>query len=88
MTQSVNHQVRRAIMVELYTHASFSLPCLALLAISWSLLFHDYLPAGEALGWLGLVFLCCWGADGTFAGVSPGWRSSRCQCWNESCLSG
>lgn len=57
MTQSVNHQVRRAIMVQLYTHASFSLPCLALLAISWSLLFHDYLPAREALGWLGLVFL-------------------------------
>lgn len=57
MTQSVNHQVRRAIMVQLYTHASFSLPCLALLAISWSLLFHDYLPATEALGWLGLVFL-------------------------------
>ena len=24
-------------MVQLYTHASFSLPCLALLAISWSL---------------------------------------------------
>ena len=44
-------------MAQLYTHASFSLPCLALLAISWSLLFHDYLPATEALGWLGLVFL-------------------------------
>ena len=44
-------------MAQLYTHASFSLPCLALLAISWSLLFHDYLPAREALGWLGLVFL-------------------------------
>ncbi|AXB07330.2 hypothetical protein SH16_04014 [Aeromonas caviae] len=57
MTQSVKYQVRRAIMVQLYTHASFSLPCLGLLAISWSLLFHDYLPASESLGWLGLVLL-------------------------------
>jgi hypothetical protein len=53
----VKYQVRRAIMVQLYTHASFSLPCLGLLAISWSLLFHDYLPASESLGWLGLVLL-------------------------------
>ncbi|MGY3944339.1 GGDEF domain-containing protein [Aeromonas tecta] len=57
MTQSVTRQVQQAIMAQLYAHASFSLPCLALLALGWSLLFHDYLPAGEALGWLGLLFL-------------------------------
>lgn len=72
MTQSVKHQVRRAIMAQLYTHASFSLPCLALLAISWSLLFHDYLPAGEALGWLGLVFLLLLGR-----GWHLRWRQPR-----------
>lgn len=55
MTQSVTRQVQQAIMGQLYANALFSLPCLALLAVGWSLLFHDYLPAGEALGWLGLV---------------------------------
>lgn len=57
MTQSVTHQVKQAIMVQLYTHALFSLPCLGLLAFGWSLLFHDYLPVSEALGWLAAVFL-------------------------------
>ncbi|MFE8731104.1 GGDEF domain-containing protein, partial [Aeromonas hydrophila] len=63
MTQSVTRQVRQAIMVQLYTHASFSLPCLGLLAFGWSLLFHDYLPASEALGWLVgvLLLLLCRG---------------------------
>ncbi|PJG58020.1 GGDEF domain-containing protein [Aeromonas cavernicola] len=40
-------------MTQLYTHVSFSLPCLGLLAVGWSVLFHRYLPIGEALGWLG-----------------------------------
>lgn len=57
MTQSVTRQVKQAIMAQLYANASFGLPCLGLLALGWSLLFHDYLPAGEALGWLGLVCL-------------------------------
>ncbi|MGE6108582.1 GGDEF domain-containing protein [Aeromonas sobria] len=57
MSQSVTRQVRQAIMVQLYTHASFSLPCLALLALAWSMLFHDYLPALEAWSWFGLVLL-------------------------------
>lgn len=57
MTQSVTRQVQQAIMGQLYANASFSQPCLALLAVGWSLLFHDYLPAAEALGWLGLVSL-------------------------------
>lgn len=52
MTQSVTRQVKQAIMAQLYTHASFSLPCLGVMAFGWSLLFHDYLPATEALGWL------------------------------------
>ncbi|WP_235461246.1 diguanylate cyclase [Aeromonas australiensis] len=56
MTQSVTRQVKQAIMAQLYTHASFSLPCLGVLAFGWSLLFHDYLPAMEAFSWLaGLV---------------------------------
>lgn len=57
MTQSVTRQVKQAIMAQLYANASFGQPCLALMAFGWSLLFHDYLPAREALGWLGLVFL-------------------------------
>ena len=63
MTQSVTRQVKQAIMAQLYTHASFSLPCLGLLALGWSLLFHDYLPAAEALGWLAgvLLLLICRG---------------------------
>ncbi len=63
LTQSVTRQVKQAIMAQLYTHASFSLPCLGLLALGWSLLFHDYLPAAEALGWLAgvLLLLICRG---------------------------
>lgn len=84
MTQSVKYQVRRAIMVQLYTHASFSLPCLGLLAISWSLLFHDYLPASESLGWLGLVLLLLLGRWWHLR-----WRQPfRCRCSSASSLSG
>lgn len=57
MTQSVTRQVQQAIMAQLYTNASFSLPCLGLMALGWSLLFHDYLPVEEALSWLGLICL-------------------------------
>lgn len=72
MTQSVTRQVRLAIMAQLYTHASFSLPCLGLLALGWSLLFYDYLPAREALGWLAgvLVWLLA-------RGWHLRWRQSR-----------
>lgn len=59
-------------MVQLYTHASFSLPCLALLALGWSLLFHDYLPAGEAFGWLGLVLLLLLGRGWHLRWRQPG----------------
>lgn len=61
MTQSVTRQVKQAIMAQLYAHTSFSLPCLGVLALGWSLIFHDYLPIGETLGWLGgivLLLLC------------------------------
>ncbi|MGB6187793.1 MAG: diguanylate cyclase [Aeromonas molluscorum] len=72
MSQSVTRQVRQAIMAQLYTHASFSLPCLALLALGWALLFHDYLPAVETLTWLGLVLLTLCGR-----GWHLRWRQSR-----------
>ncbi|MGL6352057.1 MAG: diguanylate cyclase domain-containing protein [Aeromonas sp.] len=52
MTQIVTRQVRQAIMAQLYTNSSFNLPYQSLLALGWSLLFHQYLPMGEALGWL------------------------------------
>ncbi|MGN5138809.1 diguanylate cyclase domain-containing protein [Aeromonas sp. 164P] len=72
MTQSVTRQVRQAIMVQLYTHASFSLPCLGVMAFGWSLLFHDYLPATEAFGWLAGTFLWLLGR-----GWHLRWRQSR-----------
>ncbi|MGL5975611.1 MAG: GGDEF domain-containing protein, partial [Aeromonas sobria] len=72
MTQSVTRQVKQAIMAQLYTHASFSLPCLGVLALGWSLLFHDYLPASEALGWL--AGTCLWLLG---RGWHLRWRQSR-----------
>ena len=72
MTQSVTRQVKQAIMAQLYTHASFSLPCLGVLAFGWSLLFHDYLPAIEALGWLAGTFLWLLGR-----GWHLRWRRAR-----------
>ena len=51
-----------------------------LLAISWSLLFHDYLPPASRSAGSAWSFCCCWGAGGICAGASPGWRSSRCRC--------
>ena len=59
-------------MAQLYTHASFSLPCLGVLAFGWSLLFHDYLPAIEALGWLAGTFLWLLGR-----GWHLRWRRAR-----------